>query len=675
MAIASQSRLSPHRQPAGIEAGDRRLLAGNAASRKSSKPPPADSAAGIGSFSGTPGIEHIPSGDFSLYDHVLDTAVMVGADPRSVPRRPGAAVDLDTYFAMARGPRPKLTLPRCPARPLEMTKWFDTNYHFLVPRVRARPVFRLASTGPLDAFREALELGIHTRPVLLGPVSFLLLGKSRWPAAQPRWTLLDGLVRVYEEVLAGWRPRGPTGCRSTSRCWPSTCRPKPRGPGLRLRDGWRPFPSESASAWRRTSAAWRKPCRCAPPAGGCCSLGSGSRPEQLAPALDLLPRARCSRWGSSTAGTSGGATCRGQRTCWPRRPGGLGRNGSSSAPPARCCTAPSTWSWSTGWMPSCWAGWPSPGRSSMRSRAGPRAVYAGPGAVHDAWPRVTGLATTGRFAAGPPQRGQGPPGGRHAGDAPPRQPVRPRRGRSNRHPPSALAAGHHHRLLPADSRGPQGAGRTQARRVAGGAIRRVLPPPDRRGRPLPGANRPGRARTRRVRAATTWSSTSASSWKASPSPPTAGCRATAPRCVKPPVIYGDVSRPRPMTVDWSRYAQSLSSRPMKGMLTGPVTILQWSFVRDDQPRRGHRHADRPGHPRRGGGPGGGRHPRDPDRRAGPARGHAAGPRGTGGLSPLGRGRLPPGDLRAWPITRKSTRTCATATSTTSSMRSPSWTPT
>jgi 5-methyltetrahydropteroyltriglutamate--homocysteine methyltransferase len=57
------------------------------------------------------------------------------------------------------------------------------------------------------------------------------------------------------------------------------------------------------------------------------------------------------------------------------------------------------------------------------------------------------------------------------------------------------------------------------------------------------------------------------------------------RCVKPPLIYGDVSRPRPMTVEWSRYAQSLTSRPMKGMLTGPVTILQWSFVRDDQPRR------------------------------------------------------------------------------------------
>src|SRR5690606_4254528 len=56
------------------------------------------------------------------------------------------------------------------------------------------------------------------------------------------------------------------------------------------------------------------------------------------------------------------------------------------------------------------------------------------------------------------------------------------------------------------------------------------------------------------------------------------------RCVKPPILYGDISRPRPMTVDWIRYAQSLTDKPMKGMLTGPVTLLNWSFVRDDQPR-------------------------------------------------------------------------------------------
>ncbi|KAL2551546.1 5-methyltetrahydropteroyltriglutamate--homocysteine methyltransferase 2 [Forsythia ovata] len=56
------------------------------------------------------------------------------------------------------------------------------------------------------------------------------------------------------------------------------------------------------------------------------------------------------------------------------------------------------------------------------------------------------------------------------------------------------------------------------------------------------------------------------------------------RCVKPPIIYGDVSRPKPMTVFWSTAAQGMTKRPMKGMLTGPFTILNWSFVRNDQPR-------------------------------------------------------------------------------------------
>src|SRR5690606_2220873 len=56
------------------------------------------------------------------------------------------------------------------------------------------------------------------------------------------------------------------------------------------------------------------------------------------------------------------------------------------------------------------------------------------------------------------------------------------------------------------------------------------------------------------------------------------------RCVKPPILFGDISRPKPMTVEWTTYAQSLTTKPMKAMLTGPVTLLNWSFVRDDQPR-------------------------------------------------------------------------------------------
>ena len=115
------------------------------------------------------GIDHIPSNDFSRYDQMLDATCLVGAIPERFGFT-GDEVDLDTAFALARG--------RDGVQPLEMTKWFDTNYHYLVPELGPGSAFRLASTKPVDEFEEALALGITTRPVLLGPVTYLLLAKS-----------------------------------------------------------------------------------------------------------------------------------------------------------------------------------------------------------------------------------------------------------------------------------------------------------------------------------------------------------------------------------------------------------------------------------------------------------------------------------------------------------------
>lgn len=135
------------------------------------------------------GLEHIPSGDFSLYDHVLDTIAMTGAVPSRYGFK-GDKVDLDLYFAMARGSLGGVTA-------MEMTKWFDTNYHYIVPEFDSSTEFRLAHTKILDHFVEARELGFHTRPVIIGPVSFLLLGKG---IVRPL-SLLDRLLPVYEELL------------------------------------------------------------------------------------------------------------------------------------------------------------------------------------------------------------------------------------------------------------------------------------------------------------------------------------------------------------------------------------------------------------------------------------------------------------------------------------------
>ncbi|MFG2869072.1 5-methyltetrahydropteroyltriglutamate--homocysteine S-methyltransferase [Streptomyces sp. NPDC048338] len=147
------------------------------------------------------GITEVPTGDFSYYDHVLDTSVMVGA----VPERHRAAVAADPlggYFAMARGTQE--------VAPLEMTKWFDTNYHYLVPELGPDTVFTADSARQVAELREARALGLTARPVLLGPVTYLLLAKPApgVPGDFRPLTLLDRLLPVYAQVMADLRASG-----------------------------------------------------------------------------------------------------------------------------------------------------------------------------------------------------------------------------------------------------------------------------------------------------------------------------------------------------------------------------------------------------------------------------------------------------------------------------------
>ena len=99
-----------------------------------------------------------------------------------------------------------------------MTKWFDTNYHYLVPEFTADQAFRLASTKAVQEYREAKAPGIETRPVLLGPVSYLLLGKTRGADFDPL-SLLPRLLPVYAELLGCLAEAVRPGCRSMSRVW------------------------------------------------------------------------------------------------------------------------------------------------------------------------------------------------------------------------------------------------------------------------------------------------------------------------------------------------------------------------------------------------------------------------------------------------------------------------
>lgn len=144
------------------------------------------------------GIDLIPCNDFSFYDQVLDTSLMVGA----IPTRYHSLMDakqlpeIDLLFAMARG----YQKDGYDVTAMEMTKWFDTNYHYIVPEFKANQKFTLYNNKVLNEFLEAKKSGFTTKPVLLGPVSYLLLGKEKEEGFH-RLELIKNLLPVYLEVL------------------------------------------------------------------------------------------------------------------------------------------------------------------------------------------------------------------------------------------------------------------------------------------------------------------------------------------------------------------------------------------------------------------------------------------------------------------------------------------
>ena len=522
------------------------------------------------------GIEHIPSNDFSLYDHVLDTAAMIGA----VPKRfgwSGGTVDLATYFAMARG--------TTEVAPLDMTKWFDTNYHYIVPEFETGMRFRLASTKPVDQFREAQAMGIHTRPVLLGPLTFLSLGKCRAPNVPPL-SLLDRLLPVYEEVL--WR------LAHTGADWVQVDEPV-----LAL-----DFPKESMhaleSACARLSAASEQIRICLATYFGdlrgnlaatlklpvaAVHLDLVRAPDQLGRALDLVPQGTMLSLGLIDG-----------RNVWRtdlERTWGLLDKAAAKLGPDRIMVAPSCS------LLHCpidlddepkldaeLKGWMAMAKQKLHEVATlTRAVNEGPAAVADAM-AASRTAVEGRAQSGRLHN----PAVRQRMDSVDEAMLR------RQHPfPQRRDAQRRRFSLPALPTTTIGSfPQTNEVRKARAALKKGEWSPER----YESFCREEIARAVRLQEEIDLDvlvhgeferadmveyfgeqlegfAFTANGW----------VQSFGTRCVKPPVIFGDVSRPRPMTVRWSQYAASLTSRPMKGMLTGPITLLQWSFVRDDQPRR------------------------------------------------------------------------------------------
>lgn len=151
------------------------------------------------------GINLIPSNDFSFYDQVLDLTLTLGAIPDQYQELSKTHSELDLYFAMARG----FQKEGIDIKAMEITKWFDTNYHYIVPEFSRNQKFKLFSNKIINEFKEAKTLGITTKPVLIGPVSYLLLGKEKQTGFH-RIELINNLLPVYFEILEKLENEGVT---------------------------------------------------------------------------------------------------------------------------------------------------------------------------------------------------------------------------------------------------------------------------------------------------------------------------------------------------------------------------------------------------------------------------------------------------------------------------------
>ncbi|MEU6933425.1 5-methyltetrahydropteroyltriglutamate--homocysteine S-methyltransferase [Streptomyces sp. NPDC046374] len=523
------------------------------------------------------GITEVPTGDFSYYDHVLDTTVMVGAIPGR--HRDAVAADaLDGYFAMARGTQD--------TAPLEMTKWFDTNYHYLVPELGPDTVFSTDSAKQVAELREALALGLTARPVLVGPVTYLLLAKPA-PGVAAEFeplTLLDRLLPVYAEVLADLRAAGAEWVQIDEPALVQDRRPAEL--------------AAAARAYRDLGAARDRP-----------KLLVASYFDRLGDALPVLAKAPVEGLaldftGPAAANLDGLAAVGGLPG--KRLVAGVvdGRNVWVNDLKGSLATL-----------------------GTLLGLAGHVDVSASCSLLHvpldaaaetDVDPQVLGWLAFARQKADEVvalARGLSLGTDAISGELAANRSARSARAASPLTRDPAVRA-RVRAVTEADLRRSQSyAQRAAAQRAHLGLP--LLPTTTIGSFPQTAELRAARADLRSGRIDTvayeerikteiqevvSFQEKTGLDVLVHGEPERndmvqyfaeqlAGYLATrhgwvqsyGTRYVRPPILAGDISRPAPMTVRWTAYAQSLTAKPVKGMLTGPVTMLAWSFVRDDQP--------------------------------------------------------------------------------------------
>lgn len=523
------------------------------------------------------GIHEVPSGDFSYYDHVLDTSVMVGA----IPQRHRAAVEadaLDGYFAMARGTQD--------VAPLEMTKWFDTNYHYLVPELGPGTVFAADPAKQVAELEEAVALGHTARPVLVGPITYLLLAKPA-PGVLADFeplTLLDRLLPVYADVLRDLRAAGAQWVQLDE---PALVQDQP--PAVL---------NAAARAYRDLGALTDRPKLLVASYFG--RLGEALPVLATSPvdglALDFTGAGAANLDDLATVGGLPGkrlvAGVVDGRNVWIND---LGKSMATLATllgladrvdVAASCSLlhvplDATAERDVDTQVARWLAFARQKTNEVVTLA--RGLTEGTDAI------ATQLAAN-------------------------RADLNSRAASALTHDPAvrarsaAVTEADARRSLPYTER-------TVAQRARLGLP--VLPTTTIGSFPQTGELRTARAGLRagridtrayeerieaEIREVVSFQEKTGIDVLVHGEPERndmvqyfaeqlSGYLATqhgwvqsyGTRYVRPPILAGDISRPDPMTVRWTRYAQSLTDRPVKGMLTGPVTMLAWSFVRDDQP--------------------------------------------------------------------------------------------
>ncbi|MDV6013675.1 5-methyltetrahydropteroyltriglutamate--homocysteine S-methyltransferase [Haloechinothrix sp. LS1_15] len=520
------------------------------------------------------GLDSVPSNTFSYYDQVLDTAALFGALPERFTRL--GLSELDTYFAAARG------APDAP--PMEMTKWFDTNYHYLVPELGPETRFSVAGGKPLDEYREARALGITTRPVLVGPLTFLLLAKPAdgTPDDFESLRLLEPLLQAYAELLRTLHDEGVEWVQLDEPAYAA--------------DRTDAELEALARAYQALGELQHRPAIMT--AGYFGDLGDAlgvlARSPIEALAVDLVSHPSAVDRLASVSGVQEKEIVAGVvdgRNIWRTDVDAALSKAATFLGSAR----------HVGVSTSC-SLLHVPYDVNAETHLGERlrswlafarqkvdevvllgtALREGTDAVADRLASARAAATDRANATDLRQHRV-----RARLEA-----LRPEHSRRSDYAERAKAQQAALGLpeLPSTTIGsfPQTSEvrKTRAAYRAGriteeeyrsamrAEIERVIRLQEDLGIDVLVHGEPERndmvqyfAEQLEGFAATEYG------W----------VQSYGSRCVRPPVLYGDVSRPSAMTVDWTSYAQSLTDRPVKGMLTGPVTILAWSFVRDDQP--------------------------------------------------------------------------------------------